>query len=254
MIVSSSFYIQYFGKNLEWSAFFQRVHKAVKENKDIQILQMDQINHEQEIYLDQYYYKNIFPLLTPMAVDVTHPFPVFLNKNYFNLAVLLKNNKLEQTNPLFAIVGVPCAVPSFLKLPSVGNELQFVSVEQLIEKYLDTLFLGYDILSVSPIYLIEKVEEKEEVSQMSDVWGKNFKKSKTTTVFQLIVEEKIAPFLKEIIKHSPQLKDKDIYYTKKPLDFSLFQILNIYNEVDYSMDRVKNLQNKRVKQIKLAEL
>ncbi|MEW9671646.1 hypothetical protein [Ammoniphilus sp. 3BR4] len=93
------------------------------EPKNIQFLSMDQINLEQETFLYQYYFNHIFPLLTPMAVDVSHPFPVLSNKNYLNLVVLLKNNKLEKNNPLFAIVGVPCVVPRLLKLPSVENEL-----------------------------------------------------------------------------------------------------------------------------------
>ncbi|MEW9671647.1 hypothetical protein [Ammoniphilus sp. 3BR4] len=104
----------------------------------------------------------------------------------------------------------------------------------MIEKYLDTLFLGYDIQSVSPIHLIE--EEKEEESMRE----KYFKKSKTRRVSLLVAVEKISPFLKEAIKHSPQWNDEVIYYIKEPLDLTLFHKLTTHIKFGYRLARSKS--------------
>ena len=89
-----------------------------KEN--IFIRTLDQLKPEQEKYLDEYFEKEIYPVLTPVAVDDSHPFP-WLPGLAFNLAVLLESEKKKSEDPRLAVVQVPGRLPGLFRLPDGGD-------------------------------------------------------------------------------------------------------------------------------------
>ncbi len=109
------------------------------------------LNQEQREYLNNYFNNNIFPVLTPLAVDPSHPFPHVSNLS-LNLAVVVKNPNTEIE--LFARVKVPKSLPRFVSFPtelkqvSNGDHSPFwvgVPLEQLIAHHLEALFPGMDV-------------------------------------------------------------------------------------------------------------
>jgi polyphosphate kinase len=115
----------------------------------VHILQLSELNQSQRRYLQQYFGKRIFPVLTPLAVDPSHPFPVMSNLS-LNLAVVLKDAETGEEG--FARVKVPDSLPRFVPLPPEVHPPSDrsviwagVSLEQVIADNLESLFPGMTI-------------------------------------------------------------------------------------------------------------
>lgn len=126
---------------------FEKLRQELKKF-GVYLLDFVELSLEQRQYLHEYFANNIFPVLTPLAVDPSHPFPHISNLS-LNLAVLVKHP--DTGEELFARVKVPKTLPRFLPLPlhlaeSLENAI-FVAVplEQVIAHHLDALFPGMDV-------------------------------------------------------------------------------------------------------------
>ncbi len=129
---------------------FEKVLRPLIANQGIHILNYFELNQEQRQYLQTYFEDQIFPVLTPLAVDPSHPFPYISNLS-LSLAVVLKHP--ETAEELFARVKVPQVLPRFIQMPtnlcsqfSEGNsQWTGLPIEQLIAHNLDSLFPGMNI-------------------------------------------------------------------------------------------------------------
>jgi polyphosphate kinase len=128
---------------------FERELRPLLADKGIHILNYFELNQEQRKYLQYYFEEQIFPVLTPLAVDPGHPFPYISNLS-LSLAVVMKHP--ETGEELFARVKVPQVLPRFINMPpelSSEPEGQVhwtgIPIEQLIGHNLDALFPGMDI-------------------------------------------------------------------------------------------------------------
>src|SRR6476469_1032341 len=93
---------------------FEQALRPQLANQGIYLLEYMDLNQEQRIYLQRYFEEQIFPVLTPLAVDPSHPFPYISNLS-LNLAVVIQDPETEEE--YFARVKVPKVLPSFLPLP-----------------------------------------------------------------------------------------------------------------------------------------
>lgn len=130
--------------------YFEEVLRSQLVNNGIHILNYIDLNEKQRNYLDGYFDEQIFPVLTPLAVDPSHPFPYISNLS-LNLAVVVKNPETEEE--LFARVKVPKVLPRFLPLPpELGihhhdkpAHWTGIPLEQAIAHNLESLFPGMTI-------------------------------------------------------------------------------------------------------------
>ncbi|ARV61511.1 polyphosphate kinase 1 [Nostocales cyanobacterium HT-58-2] len=129
---------------------FEKVLRPQLANHGIHIVDYIDLTQKQRNYLDKYYEDQIFPVITPLAVDPSHPFPYISNLS-LNLAVVVKNPETEEE--LFARVKVPTVLPRFLALPQDlgihhdGKPAVWTGVplEQAIAHNLESLFPGMSI-------------------------------------------------------------------------------------------------------------
>jgi polyphosphate kinase len=129
---------------------FEKVLRPQLANHGIYILNYIDLTEKQRNYLDKYYQEQVFPVITPLAVDPSHPFPYISNLS-LNLAVVVKNPETEEE--LFARVKVPTVLPRFLALPQDlgiqenGKPAVWTGIplEQAIAHNLDSLFPGMNI-------------------------------------------------------------------------------------------------------------
>lgn len=133
---------------------FEQVLRPALAEHGVHILNYIDLNQEQRLYLQDYYEKRIFPVLTPLAVDPGHPFP-FISNLSLNLAVVVKDPEDEEEH--FARVKVPSSLPRFVQLPSELRQLDgktglwmAVPLEQVIAHNLESLFPG---MSIQEYYL-----------------------------------------------------------------------------------------------------
>lgn len=153
---------------------FQQVLKPLLVEHGIYILDYIDLNPKQRTYLDNYFEDQIFPVLTPLAVDPSHPFP-FISNLSLNLAVVVKNPDTEEE--YFARVKVPSVLPRFLPLPpelSISENGQpahwtGVPLEQAIAHNLEFLFPGMNIQEYHPFRITRDADLALEEDEADDL-------------------------------------------------------------------------------------
>src|SRR5699024_11890491 len=118
-------------------SYYNRLLKQL-EQYQIKIKSIQQLSKDQRIWLNKYFDKFIFPILTPLTIDIYHPFPLLAN-NSLNIAVKLVAKQNNKT-PKMAIVQVPELID---RLIQVEDSYQFVFIEELIIYFSEVLFPGY---------------------------------------------------------------------------------------------------------------
>lgn len=112
--------------------------------KGVNIQEYTDLNVTQQRAMDQYFHDIIFPVLTPMAIDQSRPFPLVHNKSVY-LSVMLQKEGEQEGEPFMAIVQVPSNLPRVVQAPIRANSKKktFILIEDLIKHHIHTLFSGY---------------------------------------------------------------------------------------------------------------
>lgn len=153
---------------------FQKVLQPLLVSHGIHILDYINLNQKQRTYLDNYFEEQIFPVLTPLAVDPSHPFP-FISNLSLNLAVVVQNPDTEEE--FFARVKVPSVLPRFLPIPpelgiaETGEIANWTGVplEQAIAHNLEFLFPGMNIQEYHPFRITRDADLALEEDEADDL-------------------------------------------------------------------------------------
>ncbi|MBD2253009.1 polyphosphate kinase 1 [Nostoc parmelioides] len=153
---------------------FEQIIRPLLASHGIHILDYINLTQKQRSYLDNYFEDQIFPVLTPLAVDPSHPFPYISNLS-LNLAVVVKNPETEEE--FFARVKVPSVLPRFLPLPPElafqedGQAANWIGVplEQAIAHNLDSLFPGMNIQEYHPFRITRDADLTLEEDEADDL-------------------------------------------------------------------------------------
>lgn len=201
-----------------------------KNNLNI-VTEYEKLNEEQAHYVDEYFEKEVYPVLTPMAVDSSRPFPLIRNKS-LNIAALLADKK-DKTRTDFATVQVPSGLPRIVIIPSEDeNTTSVILLEQIIEKNIQKLFLNYKVLCASPYRVMRNADltiDEDEAADLLIEIEKQLKKRQWGEVIRLEVEEAIEKPLLKVLKRELEVSEEDIFKIQGPLDLTFLMKL-------YSMD------------------
>jgi polyphosphate kinase len=133
----------------------------------IRLLRPDELNNEQRTTVDRFFIERAFPILTPMAVDPSHPSPHYHNRGLYLAAMLERQHGLGPRR-LFAVVQVPQVLPRVVPLHTgSGQEQHFILLEELVRARLPELFGGFEVLS-SAAFRITRDSDIELLEQESD--------------------------------------------------------------------------------------
>lgn len=190
----------------------------------IRFLKAKQLNEEQADFVHSFFHHQLYPVLTPMAVDASHPFPMLLNKS-LNLAVLLEDDDVDSEGPLFAVVQVPSVVPRFLELPSPVGEAHFILLEDVISEHMDSLFRGYNILETCPFRITRNADltiDEDETEDLLEAIEQELKKRKMGEPSRLAVDASMSAFLQATLLDWLELDEPEIYRFDGPLDPTFF--------------------------------
>lgn len=202
----------------------------------IYFLQIEDLNDEQKKYIDEYFDKIIFPVLTPLAVDQSRPFPLLTNKS-LNLAVRLSKNR--ETN--FALVQVPSILPRFLELPFNADEKNFILIENVIMEKLPKLFELHKIKACSQFRITRNadLEIDEEAADLLTEVQRSIKKRKRGEPVRLELLKKCDKKTKEFLKKMLAIKEEDIYELSGPIDLTFFtKFAQIKGFDDFRFDQI----------------
>lgn len=218
--------------DLQYSTFNRSLVPLLKEN-GIQLLDAhEDLNQEQGEYVDRYFMEQVYPVLTPMAVDASRPFPLIRNKS-LNIAAFIRSNRQEsgllknkgdKDELEFATVQVPSGLPRLVAIPAAGDDrYAFILLEQVIEKNLDKLFLNYDVVCAYPYRVMRNADlsfDEDEASDLLKEIQKQLSKRQWGQVIRLEVEDKVDKKLLGVLKKNFKIEDANIYRIGGPIDLT----------------------------------
>ncbi len=193
-------------------------------NHGIEIIQaFEELTEEQGEYVDRYFEETVYPVLTPMAVDASRPFPLIRNKS-LNIAALLnkKGDKKEELE--FATVQVPSVLSRIVQIPSSEEgKKTFILLEQVIERNIHRLFLNYHVVCAYPYRIMRNADltiDEDEAEDLLQEIQKQLKKRQWGEVIRLEVEDKVDKRLLGILKEDLHIAQEDIFKINGPLDLT----------------------------------
>ena len=123
------------------------------KKKEISILHIQEVPDEDKKWLNNYFMDQIFPVLTPMAIDPAHPFPFILNRGFSAVLQLLRRSDNREMK---ALLPLPSQLPRFI--PLTGKSVRFITLESLVSLYFDKLFPGFEVINTGYFRIIRDSE------------------------------------------------------------------------------------------------
>lgn len=224
---------------------YNRSLKQCLKKENIIILKPNDLNIQQKQYLDDYYLKNIYPVLTPMVVDKSRPFPLVLNKT-LNIAVLLRGK--DKSN-LFATIQVPSVLKRFVEIPSESNKVTFIFLEDIIMMNIETLFSGHNVLAMGCYRITRNADlglDEEEAVDLLEAVEESLKQRKWGSAIRLEFINGMDSELLTVLKKELDLSDEETYEINGPLDLTFLMKLS-------NIDGFENLKYEPIKPQKSIE-
>ena len=216
------------------------------------ITNYENLNAEQAEYVDEYFKQDIYPVLTPMAVDSSRPFPLIKNKT-LNIGALIENE--EEMSIDFATVQVPSVLPRFVIIPSENDEdTTIILLEQIIEKNIQKLFLNYKVICAYPYRIMRNADltiEEDEAADLLKEIQKQLKKRQWGEVIRLEIEEGVDKRLMKRLKKEFNVSDEDIYNISGPLDLTF--LMKVYGIEGFDALKNKKYEPQLIKSMNSEE-
>lgn len=194
----------------------------VKELRDagIYICRVSELSEKGRRWLEAYYQEEIFPVLTPMAVDASRPFPFLANKT-LNLAVELTNQEGEDS---MGIVQVPSVLPRLLEVP--GEEKRsFVFLEDVINEHCSDLYSGCKILDVVPFRITRDADlefDEDDIDNLLKEVEKSLRKRTRGASVRLEIYNKTNSRIRKFLYDNLDITEQEVYEINGPLDATCF--------------------------------
>ncbi len=211
---------------LQYDTYSQALVPKLKQN-GLQIIgSHEDLGKKEAAFVDKYFEENVYPVLTPMAVDSSRPFPLVRNKT-LNIAALVRkkgaNGELE-----FATVQVPGVLSRIVELPSRGEGRKVILLEELIERNMHKLFLNYDIVCAYPYRIMRNADltiDEDEAADLLKEIEKQLKKRQWGEAIRLEVAAGCDERLLNILKEELHIENQNVYMVDGPLDLTVLMKL-----------------------------
>ena len=183
---------------------------------NIQIVHWSTLNDEEHQQLRDYFVNQVFPVLTPLAVDPAHPFP-YISGLSLNLAVVLRNPKTGGQH--FARVKVPPLLPRFVEVQ--GETRRYVPLEDVMGEFMSDLFPGMEVLQHHTFRVTRNEDlevDEDEGENLLVQLEKELLRRRFGPPVRLEVAEDIDPQVLELLQRELSVKDYDVFHLPEPLD------------------------------------
>ena len=214
---------------------------ALEEQGLVMVRDLSTLSKAEARFVEEYFSADVFPVLTPMAVDSSRPFPLIRNKS-LNIGALLVRKETSAPGILgsgkkskkaakagkdkyeFATVQVPSVLPRILLLPRTeGEPRRLVLLEDVIREYLPMLFVNYEVRCSSPYRIMRSADldiAEDEAEDLLKEIQKQLKKRQRGDAIRLEVEKGIDEQLKKLLMTELSLQDNFVYEIDGPLDLT----------------------------------
>ncbi len=199
---------------------FREVLEPALETNGIHLVRWKELADEDKTSLEAYFQNQIFPVLTPLAVDPAHPFP-YISGLSLNLAVVLKN--LDTDKEHFARVKVPPLLPRFVRVPgnSGVTNAKFVPLEDIIGQQLGRLFPGMEVQQQHAFRVTRNEDlevDEDEGENLLVALEKELLRRRFGPPVRLEVANNINPQVLELLVRELDISEEDVYHLPSLLD------------------------------------
>ena len=205
-----------------------------KEN--IHFKEIEQLNKSEFTWLRAYFRREVFPVLTPLAIDPTHPFPLILNKS-LNLFVSLRNLRKKQAAPLKAVVQVPRILPRLVRIESPDTSSNkrdtFVFLSDVVRHFVSDLFPGHEAIGAWAFRITRNshlyVDEEEVENLLLSIEDELHNRRRGAAV-RLEIDDSIDDDVLQYLLQSLNLSEKDVLKIHGPIN--LYRLMKLPDLVD----------------------
>lgn len=189
---------------------------------DYHVLSPEHLSADCKQWLERHFLEQIFPVLTPQAIDPAHPFPFIPNKG-FSLILELQRNADDEI--LRALLMLPSMLPRFIRLP--GKVARWISLENTIRLFFGQLFPGYALLGDGAFRVIRDsdIEIEEEAEDLVRYYQTALKRRRRGEVIRLKIEAATPPGLRALVRDALGVQDRDTTVVKGILGIADLSIL-----------------------------
>ncbi len=188
-------------------ASWRRLREELRAN-GLAVIDAAEVMAEEKQWLDGFFLDQIFPVLTPMAMDPAHPFPFIPNLGF---AIVLDLRRAEDGRQLRALVVLPPQMARFVRLP--GKAIRFLPLEAIVGMYLDRLFPGFSLVGLGYFRMIRdsEMEIEEEAEDLVRLFESALKRRRRGTVIRLEANTAMAEDLLAFIIDELNVKPEDVF-------------------------------------------
>ena len=183
---------------------------------------LDEADHKA---LVEEFHERIFPVLTPLAVDPSHPFP-YMSDLSLNLAVIVR--RPDGGSPRFARVKMPSLLPRFVQVPGAAR---FVPIEDVVAAHLDVLFPGVEIVSAHAFRVTRNADltpEEEEADDLLAAVEMELRRRRFQRAVRLEVSDDLPDTVADLLAQELELEADGVYRSRAPLDLAgLFDVAEL---------------------------
>ena len=185
-----------------------RILRGELREAEIQVLEPGEITANDHDWLDGYFFDEIFPVVTPIAVDPAHPFPFMPN---FGFAIALELERREDGERLNGLLPIPAQMERFIRLP--GPKARFVLLEEVIHGHVDRLFPGFDVVHHGYFRVLRdsEVEIEEEAEDLVREFESALKRRRRGSVIRLTVNADMDPSLRDFVVAELDVPPEDVF-------------------------------------------
>ncbi len=199
----------------------QRVWASLQEElreAGIAVLSAGELSESERAWLETYFIDQVFPILTPLAIDPAHPFPFIPNGGF---SAILKLQRKEDKRPLMALLPLPSQVDRFVRLP--GGAIRFLPLEELVDIFLPRLFPGYEVVERGFFRVIRDsdVEINEEAEDLVLLYESALKRRRRGDLISISVDSAMPGELRDFLFDQLEMAGQTVHV------FELDNMLNI---------------------------
>ncbi len=232
--------------DLQYKTFNRQIVPALSQEGIEIVDDYAKLSEEERSFLEEYFETEVYPVVTPMAVDSSRPFPLILNKS-LNIGALLKRKEnagpgilgrakkskkekaKEHESLEFATVQVPSVLPRVIRLPETeGGKTRVILLETVLRFSMDRLFLNYDIVCAFPFRIMRNADmdiDEDEAEDLLKEIEKQLKKRRHGEAIRLEVESGADERLLKILFDALELTKDEVFEIDGPLDLTfLFKL------------------------------
>ena len=239
--------------NTQYTTYNRSLKPMLRQNGLMIIDSYEDLSEAQKSYVNQYFQQDVYPVLTPMAVDSSRPFPLIRNKS-LNIGALI-SDKEDESEYDFATVQVPSVLPRFIEIPSEEKgQKTLILLEQVIEMNIQKLFLNYKVICAHPYRIMRNADlsiDEEDAADLLKEIQKQLKRRQWGEVIRLEVEDDIDKRLLKILKKAMNVGESSIYRINGPLDLTF--LMKVSGMDGYEHLRYPKYQPQLSKDVNTAE-